>query len=258
MKQLKKKITLVAVAMTAFFFLPATAQTTAEKAAEAYRSGDFSKSIELYESIVAQGLSENRESADIYYNLGNAYFRSDQVARAILNYERALLLKPGDNDIRHNLRFARTQIEDKMDVSSDLFVANLWRNIVNLFDSNTWAFVGIALFIVFLVCVGVFLFVRVLWIKKTAFYAGIVFFIFMLFANAFAFNQRNARVHRKTAVIMAASASAMTSPDANSKELFRLHSGTKVRVTKSDGNWYEVEIANGSVGWISKENIEII
>ncbi|MDR1517885.1 MAG: tetratricopeptide repeat protein [Dysgonamonadaceae bacterium] len=258
MKQLRKKIAFAALTMTFFFVVPSTAQTTAEKAAEAYRSGDFAKSIELYESIVVQGLSENRESADVYYNLGNAYFRADQVAQAILNYERALLLKPGDGDIRHNLRFARTQIEDKMDVSSDLFISNLWRNVVNLFDANTWAVIGIALFILFLGCVGVFLFIRILWLKKTAFYAGIVIFVLMLSANAFAFNQRNVRTHRKTAIIMAASASAMTSPDANSKELFRLHSGTKVRVTKSDGNWYEVEIANGSVGWIPKENVEII
>ena len=257
MKQLKKNIALVAV-MVFFCIVPSIAQTTAEKAAEAYRSGDFPKSAELYESIVAQGLSENRESADIYYNLGNAYFRNSEVAKAILNYERALLLKPGDSDIRHNLRFARTQIEDKMDVSGDLFVSNLWRNTVNLFDSNTWSVIGIALFILFLACVGTFLFIRIIWLKKTAFYGGITFLVFLLFAGVFAFGQKNARVHRDTGIIMAASASAMTSPDTNSKELFRLHAGTKVRVSKSDGNWYEVEIANGSVGWIPKENVEII
>lgn len=254
---MKKNITSLAVVLL-LGVSAATAQTTAEKAAEAYRTGNFAKSVELYESIVAQGLSENRESGDIYYNLGNAYFRHNEVAKAILNYERALLLKPGDADIRHNLRFARTQIEDKIDVSGDLFVANLWRNVANWFDSNTWASIGIALFILFLACVGTFLFVRLMWLKKSVFYAGIVLFVCMLFANVFAFSQRNARILRHTGIVMAASASAMTSPDSNSKELFRLHAGTKVKMKKTDGNWYEVEIANGSVGWIPKESVEAI
>lgn len=257
MKRLKQNILFFAVTLL-LGVMPAMAQTTAEKAAEAYRVGDFGKSIELYESIVAQNLSENKESPEIYYNLGNAYFRNNQVAKSILNYERALLLKPGDSDIRHNLRFARTQIEDKVDVSGNLFFSNLWRNFVNLFDSNTWAIFGIVFFILFLACIAVFLFVRIMWLKKTAFYAGIVFFVFMIFSNTFAFTQKNARIQRNTGVVMAASASIMTSPDNNSKELFRLHEGTKVKLNKTDGNWYEVEIANGSVGWTQKENVEQI
>ena len=80
----------------------------------------------------------------------------------------------------------------------------------------------------------------------------------MLVANVFAFSQKNSRVNRNTGIVMAASASIMTSPDANSQELFRLHEGTKVKLNKTDGNWIEIEIANGSVGWTSKENVEVI
>lgn len=105
---------------------------------------------------------------------------------------------------------------------------------------------------------GVFLFVRILWARKTAFYTGIVIFVLMIAANVFAFNQKNARIYRNSAVIMAPAVSIRTSPDSNSKELFQLHEGATVKIRKIDGDWYEIEIANGSVGWIPKDYIEII
>ncbi|MDO5523111.1 MAG: tetratricopeptide repeat protein [Bacteroidia bacterium] len=234
------------------------AQSTVESASEAYRTEDYPQSIRLYEQVVAQNVSEGKESAEIYYNLGNAYFRNGETAKAILNYERALLLSPGDSDIRHNLRFARTRIEDKIDTSDSFFLTNWVNAFKNLFNSNTWATIAVALFIGFLACIATFLFVRKIWIRQTAFYTGIVIFVFMLVANGFAFSQKNSRIQRNTGIVMAASASIMTSPDANSQELFRLHEGTKVKLNKTDGNWIEIEIANGSVGWTSKENVEVI
>ena len=234
------------------------AQTLAEDASKAYREQDYAKSIDLYEQAIAQGLKENRESADVYYNLGNAYFRDGQLGEAILNYERALLLDPGDSDIRHNLRFARTRTEDRIETAGSLFLTNWVNAIQNMFSSNQWATMGIVFFILFLVCAGIFLFVRLMWAKKTAFYAGLVIFVLMIVSNIFAFNQKDALINRNTAVVMAGAASVKASPDNNSNELFQLHEGTKVKIRSTDGNWYEVEIANGSVGWMPKENVEVI
>lgn len=235
-----------------------SAQTSSEEASKAYREQDYKKSIELYEQIISQGLKENRESADIYYNLGNAYFRDGQLGESILNYERALLLDPGDSDIRHNLRFARTRTEDRIETAGSLFLTNWISGVQNMFSSNQWAKTGIVLFIIFLVCVGVFLFLRIMWAKKTAFYAGIVIFLLMIVANIFAFNQKKLLINRNTAIVMTGAVSVKASPDANSNELFQLHEGTKVKIRSTDGNWYEVEIANGSVGWTPKENVEVI
>lgn len=237
-----------------------TAQDTAgvSSANEAYRSGNFKLSIEQYENTINQYLKEGKESAELYYNLGNSYFRDNQIGKAILNYERALLLEPGNSDIRHNLRFARTRIEDRIDVAGNLFLTNWFNSVRDLFNSNTWGTMAIIFFILFLICFGVYLFIRILWLKKTAFYTGIVFLIFMICANIFAFNQKNLRVNRETGIVMPAAISVTTSPDSNSKELFQLHEGTKVTVRQTEGNWREIEIANGSVGWIKKENIEII
>jgi len=228
------------------------------EAAQAYRNKDYKKSIELYEKLVAQGIREGKESAQIYFNLGNAYFRDNKTGKAILNYERALLLNPGDGDIRHNLRFARNRTVDRIDTAGDLFITNWFGAVRNILNSNAWAHISILFFILFLTTVGAFLFVRILWIRKSAFYTGIVLFILMIATNIFAFSQKSDRIHRNNAIVMVGAARVNASPDENSNALFELHEGTKVKIRSSDTNWYEIEIANGSVGWTSKQNVEII
>lgn len=255
MKPIKYILSLIIILSVHFCV---TAQPLPEEASQAYRDQDFKKSIQLYEEIVAQGISENKESAQVYYNLANAYFRNEQLGKAILNYERALLLNPGDGDIRHNLRFARARTEDRIETVGNLFLSNWVNSIQNLLSSNQWAGIGIAMFILFLACVGVFLFVRILWARKTAFYAGISLFVLMFIANIFAFNQKNTLLNRNTGIVMSGAASINASPDTNSNELFQLHEGTKVKIRNTDGEWYEIEIANGSVGWTPKQNVEII
>lgn len=227
-------------------------------AAQAYRSQDYKQSIALYEELIAQGKSEDKVSAQLYYNLGNAYFRDNQLGRAILCYERALLLDPGDGDIRHNLRFAQNRTVDRIDTAANLFLTNWFRGIRNMFSSGQWGTMGIIFFILFLVCVGVYLFMRLLWARKSAFYAGIVLFLLAITANVFAFSQKNERVRKDSAIVMSGAAAVNASPDSHSNQLFELHEGTKVRIRNNDGNWFEIQISDGSVGWIRQQDVEII
>lgn len=231
---------------------------TPEMAAQAYRDQDYKRSIELYEALIQAELDDHRESAQLYYNLGNAYFRDNQLGKAILNYERAHLLDPGDGDIRHNLRFANNRTEDRIIPASNLFLTDWFRGVRDLFSSNTWGTLAIVFFLLLLGCIALFLFVRLLWIRKTAFYTGLILLLFVGLANAFSFSQKRERTRRDTAIVMVGAARANASPDANSNLLFELHEGTKVKIRGSDGNWYEIEIANGSVGWTLKQNVEVI
>lgn len=235
-----------------------TTLSAVEAAAEAYRTGNFKKSIELYESVVAEALAENRESAEVYYNLGNAYFRDNQLGKAILNYERAYLLDPGNSDIRHNLRFAQNRTEDRIEPAAVFFLQNWFKGVRDLNSSNRWAVISIIFFLLFLICVTAFLFLRMLWARKTAFYSGIIFLLIMIAATTFAFSQKKERIRRDGAIVMVGAAPVNASPDENSNRLFELHEGTKVKIRNSDGNWYEIEIANGSVGWTAKKNVERI
>lgn len=225
---------------------------------EAYRNQDFKKSIELFEKAVADASINNMVSSELYYNLGNAYFRDNQLGKAILNYERALLLDPGDSDIRHNLRFVNNMKVDRITPAGDIFISNWFKAIRNLYGSNVWAVIAVVSFIIFIISLAAYLFVNVLWVRKTAFYSGIVVFFLMIIFNIFSFSQKREQVRGDNAIVMVGAAAVNASPDANSNELFELHEGTKVKVRSIDGNWYEIEIVNGSVGWTRKDNIEII
>lgn len=227
-------------------------------AAEAYRGGNFKRSVDLYETVINESISNNLVSPQLYYNLGNAYFRDNQLGKAILNYERALLLDPGDNDIRHNLRFANNRKVDRITPAGDIFISNWFKAIRNLYSSNAWAVIAIISFVLSVIFFATYLFVSVLWVRKTAFYTFIVLFLLMIVFNIFSFSQKREQIRGDNAIVMVGAASVNASPDVNSNELFELHEGTKVRVKSSDGNWYEIEIDNGSVGWTNKDNIEII
>ena len=234
-------------------------ESRADAAADlAYRDKDFTESIKLYEAQIAENKLTNQESSHLYYNLGNAYFRNNQVAKAIVNYERALLLSPGDSDIRHNLRFAKTRIEDKID-SADSFFINQWINsIQNMYSANTWAIIGIAFFVLLIIAIGIYMISAQLILRKVSFYSGIVLLSLVIITNIFAFKQKDKIVNRSTGIVMSASVSIYTSPDAHSQELFRLHEGAKVKIKRQEGRWIEIVIANGSVGWLQKKNIETI
>lgn len=235
-----------------------TGQTISGQAIASYNSGDFRKVIELLEKERKEQLTKGVESAELYYNLGNAYFRVNDLAHARLNYERALLLDPGDRDTRHNIEYLSTKLEDKI-LIADTFFLSIWFNAIqNLFNSNTWSTISVIAFILFMACLTIFFFSKLIMMKKAAFYTGIVLIIVVIFANVFSFRQKKRIEYRNTAIIMAGSASMVSSPDINSKVLTVLHSGTKVTITKEDRSWLEIEIDNGTIGWIQKENLEVI
>lgn len=228
------------------------------KAVEAYNAADFRSAISLLEAEMEEQKAKELESADLYYNLGNAHFRMNELAEARLYYERALLLDPGDRDIRHNIEFLMTKIEDKILVADTFFLSNWFTAVQNLFNSNDWANIAIGAFLLFMLCLVAFFFGRYVSMKKASFYMGIVSIVIVIFANVFSYRQKAKVEYRDTAIVMTGSASVLSSPDMNSKEIFTLHAGTKVYITKEDRNWLEIEIDNGSIGWIQREKIEII
>lgn len=228
------------------------------EATAAYNDGHFRKAIEILEAERVDRLAEGLESPELYYNLGNAYFRVNELAEARLYYEKALLLDPGDRDTRHNIDYLMTKIEDKILVADTFFLSNWFNAVQNLFSSNAWATIAIVLFLLLAGCMAAFFFSRSVVLKKTSFYIGVVSLVIVIFANVFAFRQKKKVEYRDTAIIMAGSAPIMGSPDINSKELFILHAGTKIYITKEDRNWLEIEIDNGSVGWVQRDKIEVI
>ena len=224
-----------------------------KRAETAYTGEQYLTAIEIYESL----LKNYGASAEVYYNLGNSYYKTGKIAQAILNYERALLIKPGDGDIRFNLELARLQT-DKIDPIEEFFLKKWFRTVQNLLGVDAWATIGLVGFILFICCLILFFFSKWMSLKKAGFYFGILLFLLVIAANIFAYNQKYELENRKGAIVITPTVTAKSTPDNSGTDLFVLHEGTKVFIRISVGEWNEIALEDGNVGWVRKKDIEII
>jgi len=224
------------------------------KANKAYSAGAYQQAIELYQQVITNGYS----ASELYYNLGNAYFKSNDMPSAILYYEKALKLNPGDEYAKNNLQVVNAKISDKILPMPELFYKRWWNAMQNLFYVDTWAIILIAGVVLFFITTASYLISNRILIRKLSFGCGIFFFILSTFSFLFANTKFQTITHQKTAIIFAPSLTVKSSPDDNSTDLFILHEGTKVSVTDKVGQWREVKIANGSVGWVKADTFREI
>lgn len=237
------------------FVVGVFAQDAAIKEAEtAYTQENYAKAIELYEDI----LKHSGASAEIYYNLGNAYYKANKVAPAILNYERALVLDPGDADIRFNLEMAKQKTVDKIEPVGEFFLARWFGSVQNLGAVDSWAMLGIGCFLLFIVSLLLFFFSRWRRTKKLGFYFAFIFLALVIITNIFASNQKDEIVNRNQAIVFTPTVTVKSSPDASGTDLFVLHEGAKVFIKSKLGEWNEIELENGNVGWMRNKDMEII
>jgi len=224
------------------------------QANEAYSKGDFQTAAGVYEEL----LKANGESATVYYNLGNSYYKLNKIAPSILNYERALLLEPGNADIRFNLEIAKLKAVDKIEPVGNFFLTDWFRDIQNLLSTDAWSVFSIICFILLITCLFLFFFSRRIFIKKLGFYAGIALLICVILGNTFAYNQKKKLTKRDAAIIFAPTTTIKSSPDNSGTDLFILHEGTKVKLKSKLGDWNEIVTADGNVGWIKNSEMMVI
>ncbi len=230
------------------------ADSVLQLAATAYSESRFNDAAALYEQVLANyGIS-----AKVYYNLGNAYYKSGSVAPAILNYERALLLKPGDADVRFNLELARSRVVDKIEPLGEFLLVRWYNSLGNLLDSNSWAYISLGLFVLFTACLFVYFFARKSSLKKSSFFVGILVIFFSIFALLYSARQRDAIIHPDKAIVFSESVTVKSSPDQSGTDLFLLHEGSTLSIKSKLGDWCEIELEDGNVGWIESKHIEII
>ena len=227
---------------------------TKAEADSAYIRGQYQQAIKDYEMLLKQGAS-----ADLYYNLGNAYYRSENITRAVLNYERALLLSPGDRDVRFNLQIARAKTIDKIVPESEMFFFTWYRSLVSLMSVDAWAWTALIALALLIVLLLVYLFSDRIWLRKVGFFGGFVLLILFALSNLFAWQQKQDLLFRKGAIVISPSVTVKSTPAKNGTDLFILHEGTKVSIT--DGTmkgWMGIRIADGKEGWIESNMIEEI
>lgn len=227
------------------------AQTTFDAANAAYADGRYDEAAELYQAML-----DEQPDAVLYYNLGNARFKQGELAQAILNYERALRLKPNYKDAQYNLQFAQSKITDNI-VEQDFFLSSWMRTVRNSLSEYTWFVLSVSLFILALIGLLLFLLGREPWLRKTAFHVAWIALLFSLVSGLNAASLHKRDTLRNEAIITQGVVNAKSSPDRSGTDLFTVHEGTKVTIRETIGEWSNVSVGQ-NVGWIRTTCLERI
>lgn len=212
----------------------------------------YDSALTYYNQLIDKGIPD----AALYYNAGNSYFKRNQIGRAIVCYERALLLNPSDEDIRFNLELARSRITDKIDAIPGMFLLLWIQNTADIATTDQWATLSVICFIIGLVLMFLYFFARTIVFKKVGFYLGLTSLLVSAGTWYFAGNTYNNLYHNKFAIVTIPSLTAKSSPAVNGNNLFVVHEGLKVEITDKVGDWYEIKLPNGHKGWVENQSIE--
>ena len=252
-----------ATLIAALLMIPAFTLTAAddrdealwENGTSAYAEGNWEGAIEAWSAIDAEGM----EAPELYYNLGNAWFKAGDYAHAILYYERALKLDPSYSDARFNLEFANEFIQDKIESVPEFFLKTWTRKAGYLLSSDSWAVLFFILLTLALAGLLLFLLSDGSSSRRLGFFGGLAAFVLAIVCLSFSISQRAGYNRADSAIITTPVSSVKSSPGAESaKDLFILHEGTKVKLMDSVGEWFNIELSDGRQGWIKSSDLEVI
>ena len=254
MKSNKKASALVLLALVMSTLPLATNAATKTSADQEYKRGNYPQAIADYKSLL-----KKTPSAEVYYNLGNAYFRSDSIPQAILAYERAALINPGNSYIRFNLQFARGKTIDKVAEPDEMFFISWFRSAANLATVDGWATMVLFSAALLGCCILLYFFSSRILVRKVGFGCAIAFAILFVLSNIFALYQKNALTSKEGAIIMAPAANLKKTPIRSGADEAVLHEGTRVDIAdRSIKGWLGVKLADGREGWIEENTVEEI
>lgn len=251
---MKKNIVIICFIMFAGFATASDSLLLIDEANKIYSEDNFENSIELYQKVIETGI----ESAGLYFNLGNAYFKMNDMPSAILYYEKAKKLNPNDEDINFNLQIANGRIVDKIEPVPDIFYVKWWNQLLFTFSVDEWALLSIISFSVVVTMLLLFLLTNIYWVKKTSFWLGLLFVVLAFTTYLLANQKHNSFIKDYQAIVFTPTLTVKSSPSETGKDLFVIHEGSKVQISDHIGEWYKIEIANGSVGWIKENDIRKI
>jgi tetratricopeptide (TPR) repeat protein len=225
-----------------------------EQANSLYQQGKVAEARDLYESIVQNGYV----SGDIYYNLGNAHYKTGNIAKAILSYERARRLMPSDEDLRHNLQLANLVITDRIEPAPRLFVWDYWDGMKNMVSTRAATWLAYSVFVVLMLTWSMVVLARTYRLRKAGFLAGVVTGLTLIGLLAVLFAKIADDRRTDEAIVLASITTIKNSPDSKSSDAFVLHAGVKIQIIDSVSDWVKIRLADGKVGWMEKAAAERI
>lgn len=217
-----------------------------------YAEGNYAEAAQQYEAILA-----DQPNAEVYYNLGNAYFKCGELSSAILAYERCLRLDPTHRDARHNLQFAETQIVDRIEDNTSFFLSKWATGLRDRVGRTGWVILTVCTWVIFLLSLFGFLLGQTIGLRKSSFYIGLIALVLSIagLGNTLSLHHRDSA--RSEAIITQGIVNAKSAPDKSGTDLFTLHEGTKVNIEETIGEWANIHVGN-HVGWIPTRTLERI
>jgi tetratricopeptide (TPR) repeat protein len=235
-----------------FFSQVFFAQTGFEKGNDLYKDGKYDLAVKAYESVLAT----NKESAELYFNLGNCYYKLQLTAPAIYNYEKALVLDPTNAAVLNNIKFAQKQTIDEIKVVPKVGFAKLLRDFTGIYPFDTWAWITIGFAMTFLLFFMGYYFSQRAVVKRIFFVGMFVVLLFQIMSMSAAFFEKSHFDNEKPAIVFAESTEVKSEPQKASTATFVLHEGTKVYVIESLENWKKIQLTDGTEGWIESSAIK--
>ena len=246
-------ITLLFAATTATA-APAKVAITKVDADKEYAKGNYLQASKDYSDLLKVG-----ESVELYYNLGNCYYRLGNITKSIIAYEKAHRLSPSDRDVTFNLEFVREKTIDKIECQEKNFFSAGYTMLQNLMDMDAWARLSIVTFFACLGMAMLFLLGRDEWMRKLGFYVALLSVFVFVFSTLFAWQQKHNFDARDRAVVVAPSASVKLTPSDSSADAVVVHEGTAVQIVdRTMSDWYSVKLDDGKEGWLKRNSLEII
>lgn len=248
---MKFRLLLVLFVLSSKIILGSDAEETMKQGNQFYMNNNYEKAIEKYSELVKKGYS----GKELFYNLGNAYFKTGRIGFSILNYEKALRLAPSDEDIIYNLKIANARTVDKIEIFPRLFLIQWWESLVNFYSVNGWTQIIYVLYLLIIALVGAFFLTRRHRVQKLSL-AGLIPLIIVFALSVFILALKiNFESTQQTGILVENTASVKLSPDRQSGDAFIIHEGIKVNVEDKVNGWLKIRLADGKVGWI--ENREL-
>lgn len=219
-----------------------------------YNQGEFELAIENYESIISNG----EHSAEVYFNLANSYYKTNNIASSIYYHEKALKLKPDDVDIINNLGFAQNMTIDEIATTPQVGFNRIYNNLVDTLSFDSWSKISVACVLAFVLLFLLYYFSVNTNVKRATFIGSFIAVVFTVFTVFMAFQKYHLDTSFDEAIVFSKSIDIKSEPNSNSNNLFRLHEGTKVKIIDNLSDWNRIELADGQKGWIPAESIKVL
>jgi tetratricopeptide (TPR) repeat protein len=248
----------ISILFTILFFLGQAAANQADdlfqQANMAYQKNNFDEAAQLYQQVLAAGY----RSAELEYNLGNAFYKMGDLGKSILHFERALILSPNDADTKANLEMARSQVKGELDALPEFFLSAAWKKCRSAFSSGLWGTTALALWWAGFAGLAFWLLGKNRKQKKMGFFLGLALLLLSILPFSLALSRAAYEQNTGQAILLQKTAPLRSAPDEGGSEIMTLHEGTKVQLLDFLSGWWQVRLPNGERGWLEGKALERI